>query len=202
MADVLTRLLFGETKGERANRRRMKAANEAWRHYSGPMSRAEFMAKFLKEGAISRSKKAAVEEVNKITRQKLKAGKNITIDSIFKVLDRIDIRRTPIDETHFGITIEKFLPWGTYEHGEFMFAGTSHRPDFYINKDIVIEYKLVRSNTELHAALGQCLAYSYQYKYVILLLYDARQGYDAVDFSKKELQFLAERDIYVFRFPK
>jgi hypothetical protein len=71
-----------------------------------------------------------------------------------------------------------------------------------VNKNIVIEYKVVRTNTELHTAIGQSLIYHYKYPHVFLVLYDARQGYDAVDFTDKELRFLEDHNIYVFKFPK
>jgi len=190
----------GTTKGERQNRRRLIACQEAWRDYSGPMSHREFMSWCLKQKNL-RTKKVAKQVVSKFDKECLKIGKTVDVNKLLKIFNKIDIRRTPLDEQHFVDTLLLNVP-GLREYGTFKFAGTFHTPDLYVNKDIVFEVKVVRSNTEFHTALGQALIYHYKYDYVFVVLFDARQGYDAVVMDKKEWEFLLEHNIIVIIFPK
>ena len=196
----LIRDIQGETKGERWNRRRLKMAQEAWSRYSGPMSRNEFMSWYMKKG-VARSKKAVKKQASKWDKKALAAGKKLTVEKVMKIMNSLSLRRTPRSEAHFLAWLEKHMPGGLREYGEFEFGGTTHRPDFYINKDIVFELKIVRSNTELHTAIGQALIYSYKYPYVFLLIYDARHGYDAVELIDDELDFLWTKQIVVIQYP-
>ncbi len=189
-----------ETKGQRWNRRRMRMAQEAWRYYNGPMSRSEFMSQYLKSGP-ARSKDVLKRDVGKWDKKALDAGKKLTVDDICKLLLEQDLRRTPSSEQSFVDTIQRRLPGGLREYGEFKFAGTIHRPDFYINKNIVFEFKIIHSNTELHTGIGQALIYTHEYPTVFLIIYDARQGYDAVELSKHELNWLYSKGVLVVKYP-
>lgn len=196
----VVREVLGETKGERWNKRRLKRAQEAWAYYNGSQSRNEFMSDYLK-GSVARNKKVLRQQVTKWDKQRLQAGKKLNEDEICEILLKHKITRTPTCEATFANTIEKNMPGGIREYGEFKFGGTIHRPDFYVNKDIVFEYKIICSNTELHTALGQALIYTKKYKAVFLIIFDARHGYDAVEISEEELAWLCEKGIYLIKYP-
>jgi len=193
--------LYGTTKGERYNKRRLKQAHEAWKYYQGSLSFREFMSEFMKSGRVLRNKEAVKHKARRMS-VKMRAGKNITPKKLLKILTKLDVRRTPKSESHFAENINKHIPGGAREHGTFIFAGTEHTPDFWVNKDTVIEYKIIYSNTELHTAIGQALVYRFKYKNVFLVLYDARMGYDAVDIKSKEEKFLLNHDIYIIKYPQ
>lgn len=176
-------------------------AHEAWARYNGPKSRAEFLSEYMRGDTAARSKKVLKVQVGKWDKKALNAGKRITAEEIAEILIKLNIRRTPSSEQSFADTIERTMPGGIREYGEFKFAGTVHRPDFYVNKDIVFEYKIIYTNTELHTAIGQALIYTSKYKHVFLILFDARHGYDAVNFNGKELQFLFDHEIWLVKYP-
>jgi hypothetical protein len=195
------REILGETKGERWNRRRMRLAQEAWSRYPGPLSHKEFMAEYLKRGKL-RSKKQIKQKIGKLDKEAIKQGKKLTVDKLLDIFAEIDLRRVPKSETHFAQNINKYVPGGLHEYGEFFFGNTLHVPDYFVNTKIVFEYKIIRANTELHTALGQALIYSYKYDTVFLIIYDARHGYDEVDFTEDEHGFLLQHNIFIIKYPR